>query len=151
MDSTNASAGFGLVVLRAADNRDKGLSLADNADELESMVHNTNSIFTTNDLTYLYRGGRVSKTAAAFGDVYKRQAEAFGFEVYEIDGHDMVQIVEVFDKIRAAKNGKPKFINAHTVKGKGVDYMENNLDWHGNAPNKEQYESAMAQLERGLN
>lgn len=80
-----------------------------------------------------------------------RKAEAFGFEVYEIDGHDMVQIVEVFDKIRAAKNGKPKFINAHTVKGKGVDYMENNLDWHGNAPNKEQYESAMAQLERGLN
>ena len=80
-----------------------------------------------------------------------RKAEAFGFEVYEIDGHDMGQIVEVFDKIRAAKNGKPKFINAHTVKGKGVDYMENNLDWHGNAPNKEQYESAMAQLERGLN
>ena len=67
VDSTNASAGFGLVVLRAADNRDKGLSLADNADELESMVHNTNSIFTTNDLTYLYRGGRVSKTAAFLG------------------------------------------------------------------------------------
>ena len=51
VDSTNASAGFGLVVLRAADNRDKGLSLADNADELESMVHNTNSIFTTTSPT----------------------------------------------------------------------------------------------------
>ena len=83
-------------------------------------------------------------------DMSKKAAD-FGFDVYEIDGHDMAQILDAFDKIREAKNGKPKFINAHTVKGKGVDYMENNLDWHGNAPNKEQYESAMAQLERGLN
>lgn len=79
-----------------------------------------------------------------------KKAEAFGFDVYEIDGHDMGQILETFDKIREAKNGKPKFINAHTVKGKGIDYMENSLDWHGKAPNKEQYESAMAQLERGI-
>lgn len=79
-----------------------------------------------------------------------KKAEAFGFEVYEIDGHDMAQILYTLDKIRAAKNGRPKFINAHTVKGKGVDYMENSLDWHGKAPNREQYESAMAQLERGI-
>lgn len=79
-----------------------------------------------------------------------KKAEAFGFEVYEINGHDMAQILDTLDKIRAAKNGKPKFINAHTVKGKGVDYMENSLDWHGKAPNREQYESAMAQLERGI-
>lgn len=79
-----------------------------------------------------------------------KKAEAFGFEVYEIDGHDMAQILDTLDKIRAAKNGRPKFINAHTVKGKGVDYMENSLDWHGKAPNREQYESAMAQLERGI-
>lgn len=83
-------------------------------------------------------------------DVNKK-AEAFGFEVYEIDGHDMAQILEAFERIRAAKNGKPKFINAHTVKGKGVDFMENSLDWHGNAPNEEQYKNAMEQLERGLN
>lgn len=78
-----------------------------------------------------------------------RKAEAFGFDVYDIDGHDMQQILDTFDKIRAAKNGKPKFINTRTVKGKGVDYMENSLDWHGKAPNKEQYEDAMAQLDRG--
>ncbi len=78
-----------------------------------------------------------------------KKAEAFGFDVYDIDGHDMQQILDTFDKIRAAKNGKPKFINARTVKGKGVDYMENSLDWHGKAPNKEQYEDAMAQLDRG--
>ena len=82
-------------------------------------------------------------------DMSKKAAD-FGFDVYEIDGHDMAQILDAFDKIREAKNGKPKFINAHTVKGKGVDYMENSLDWHGKAPNKEQYESAMEQLERGI-
>ena len=78
------------------------------------------------------------------------KAADFGFDVYDIDGHDMAQILDAFDKIREAKNGKPKFINAHTVKGKGVDYMENQVGWHGTAPNKEQYEDAMAQLERGL-
>ena len=66
VDSANASAGFGLVVLRAADNRDKGMELEANARELESIIHNVNSIFTTNDLTYLYLGGRFSKTAADF-------------------------------------------------------------------------------------
>lgn len=82
-------------------------------------------------------------------DMSKKAAD-FGFDVYDIDGHDMAQILDAFDKIRAAKNGRPKFINARTVKGKGVDYMENSLDWHGKAPNKAQYESAMEQLERGI-
>lgn len=80
-----------------------------------------------------------------------RKAEAFGFETYDIDGHDMAQILDVFDRIRSAKNGKPKFINARTVKGKGVDYMENQLGWHGKAPNAGEYADAMQQLERGLN
>lgn len=75
------------------------------------------------------------------------KAKAFGFETYDIDGHNMKQILDTFDKIRNAKNGKPKFINARTVKGKGVDFMENKLEWHGSAPNKEQYEDAMRQLE----
>ena len=75
------------------------------------------------------------------------KAAAFGFDVYDIDGHDMEQILDTFDKIREARNGKPKFINARTVKGKGVDFMENKLEWHGVAPNAEQYASAMAQLE----
>ena len=82
-------------------------------------------------------------------DMSKKAAD-FGFDVYDIDGHDMARILDAFDKIRAAKNGRPKFINARTVKGKGVDYMENSLDWHGKAPNKAQYESAMEQLERGI-
>ncbi len=76
-----------------------------------------------------------------------KKAAAFGFDTYDIDGHNMAEILETFEKIRNAKNGKPKFINAKTIKGKGVDFMENSLDWHGAAPNDEQYANAMAQLE----
>ena len=94
VDSTNASAGFGLVVLRAADNRDKGLDLEANALELESITHKTNSIFTTNDLTYLYRGGRVSKTAAAFGTALN----IVPIMHLDYEGH-----LEVWQKVRGDK------------------------------------------------
>lgn len=74
--------------------------------------------------------------------------KAFGLEVYEIDGNDMEQILKTFDAIREnAQNGKPKCIIGHTVKGKGVSFMENVCDWHGVAPNKEQYEKALKEFE----
>ncbi|MBS6748880.1 MAG: DegV family protein [Oscillospiraceae bacterium] len=94
VDSANASAGFGLVVLRAADNRDKGMELEANARELESIIHNVNSIFTTNDLTYLYRGGRVSKTAAAFGTALN----IVPIMHLDYEGH-----LEVWQKVRGDK------------------------------------------------
>lgn len=72
--------------------------------------------------------------------------DAFGFETYDIDGNDMEQVVDAFAKINASKSGKPKFINARTIKGKGVSYMENQLGWHGKAPNDEEYEIAMKEL-----
>lgn len=76
-----------------------------------------------------------------------KKFEAFGFETYEIDGNDMQQIVDTFDRIRMTKNGKPKCIFGHTVKGNGISYMENECGWHGVAPNKEQYEQAMKELD----
>ena len=77
--------------------------------------------------------------------------KVFGFETYDIDGNDMEQILDTFDKIRAtAQNGKPKCIIGHTVKGKGVSFMENVCDWHGVAPKKEEYEQAMKDLEEGF-
>ena len=94
VDSANASARFGLVVLRAADNRDKGMELEANARELESIIHNVNSIFTTNDLTYLYRGGRVSKTAAAFGTALN----IVPIMHLDYEGH-----LEVWQKVRGDK------------------------------------------------
>ena len=76
--------------------------------------------------------------------------KAFGFDVTYLDGHDMAAIVKALDDCRAAKNGKPKALIAKTVKGKGVSYMENQCGWHGTAPNKEQYEQAMAELQAQL-
>ncbi|NDO46990.1 transketolase [Clostridium sp. MD294] len=76
-----------------------------------------------------------------------KKFEAFGFENYEIDGHDMQQIVDTLDKIKASKNGKPKCIFAHTIKGKGVSYMENECGWHGVAPNEQEYKQAMEELD----
>lgn len=79
-----------------------------------------------------------------------KKFEAFGFDVFEIDGHDMGKILRTLDKIRLQKNKKPKCIYAHTIKGKGVSYMENQCGWHGVAPNKEQYELAMKELDGGI-
>ena len=71
---------------------------------------------------------------------------AFGFDVYEIDGNEMTQMVAALDLAAVTKNGKPKCIFGHTVKGKGVSYMENQCGWHGMAPNDEEYRKAMEEL-----
>ncbi|MFN4149912.1 MAG: transketolase, partial [Candidatus Sericytochromatia bacterium] len=71
--------------------------------------------------------------------------KSFGWEVIEIDGHDMNQILDAFQKAETIK-GKPTVIIASTIKGKGVSFMENNLEFHGAAPTKDQYEQAMKEL-----
>lgn len=73
--------------------------------------------------------------------------QAFGFDVYEIDGNDMEQVVAAIELAKTVKNGHPKCLFAHTVKGKGVSFMENECGWHGTAPNKEQCEQAMKELD----
>ena len=75
---------------------------------------------------------------------------AFGWEVLELDGHSMEEITASIDKCYASQNGTPKCLYAHTVKGKGVSFMENQCGWHGVAPNDEQYKQAMAELEAQL-
>ena len=71
---------------------------------------------------------------------------AFKFHVIEVsDGNDMAQLRAAFAEARATK-GQPTRIVAETVKGKGVSFMENQVGWHGKAPNDEQYEQAMADL-----
>lgn len=70
---------------------------------------------------------------------------AFGWHVIEIDGHDMVQILDALDASLEVK-GRPTMIVAHTVKGKGVSFMENNPDFHGKAPTPEQVEQALREL-----
>ncbi|MDO4328872.1 MAG: transketolase [Lachnospiraceae bacterium] len=70
---------------------------------------------------------------------------AFGFQVIEVaDGNDLQQISDALD---VAVTGKPKCILAHTVKGKGVSYMENQVGWHGKGPNEEERQIALKELE----
>ena len=70
----------------------------------------------------------------------------FGFDTYEIDGNDMAQMVAALELARVVKNGRPKCIYGHTVKGKGVSYMENSCAWHGIAPNKAERDQAIEEL-----
>ena len=73
--------------------------------------------------------------------------KAFNFNVIEIDAHDFEQIADAFKKARETK-GMPTAIIMKSVKGKGVSFMENNVSWHGTAPNDEQYAQAMEELEK---
>lgn len=72
---------------------------------------------------------------------------AFGFEVFEIDGHDMNQIIGALDKADKVK-GKPVMIVANTIKGKGVSFMELNPKFHGKAPDDEEFKKAMEELDK---
>ena len=77
-----------------------------------------------------------------------KKFEAFNFHVINVaDGNDFDQLEAAFEEAKAVK-GMPTAIVMKTVKGKGVSYMENAVDWHGKAPNDEQYEIAMADLEK---
>ena len=75
----------------------------------------------------------------------KEKAEAFGANVVECDGNCFEELDKAFKAARECK-GKPTVIVAHTVKGKGVSYMENNYAWHGSAPKEEDYKIAMEEL-----
>ena len=70
--------------------------------------------------------------------------KAFGFECFEVDGHN---IEEIDKAIEAPVSGKPKFICCHTIKGKGVSFMENQVGWHGRPLKPEEFETAMKELE----
>lgn len=75
--------------------------------------------------------------------------QAFGWHVIEIDGHDFVAILDAVTEAKETK-GKPTMIIARTIKGKGVSFMENQVDWHGTAPKAEQASQALAELGRNF-
>ena len=78
-----------------------------------------------------------------------KKFEAFGWNVITIDGHDFHQIEAALNEAKQVK-GKPTAIVAKTVKGKGVSFMENAVNWHGSAPNDEQAQVALDELEAAL-
>lgn len=74
-----------------------------------------------------------------------KKFKAFGWNVQVINGHDFDEIINAIEK--AKKSRKPNMIIANTIKGKGVSFMENKCEWHGKAPNQEQYEMGVAELQ----
>jgi len=72
--------------------------------------------------------------------------KSFGFQIINIDGHDINEIIKAFEVAKEVK-GKPTCIIAKTVKGKGVSFMENKVEWHGKAPNEEEHKQAIKELE----
>lgn len=95
------------------------------------------------DYNQLQIDGRISDVKYATNPVEKWKA--FGWNVLEIDGHNISEILDALDKAKQTK-GKPTMIVAHTIKGKGVSFMEDEVGWHGKAPNKDETEAALREL-----
>jgi len=77
---------------------------------------------------------------------FDKKWQSFGWHVIEVDGHDFTQLIDAFDRAKLVK-GQPTVIIAHTIKGKGVSFMENNPGFHGKAPNAAEMEIALKELE----
>ena len=96
------------------------------------------------DLNGLQIDGHVEDVCAS-GTLANKFA-AFGWEVHEVNGHDMDALIKLFTELKASDTPEPKMVIAHTVKGKGVSFMEGQAGWHGKAPNDEETERALAEL-----
>jgi transketolase len=79
----------------------------------------------------------------------KERWNSFGWEVLEVDGHHMEELVSAFRSLPVVK-GKPHLIVAHTIKGKGISFTENVAKWHHGVPSREQLEQAVKELEAQL-
>lgn len=107
------------------------------------------SVYKLDRLTAILDCNKLQATGAVADrfntNPYREKWEAFGWNVVEIDGHDMKQIINSLDSIEKA-DGKPNMIIAHTIKGKGIKFAENNAAFHNGAMTPEQYESACQSL-----
>lgn len=95
------------------------------------------------DYNHLQIDGKIEDVKGL--DKIKEKFESFGFKAISIDGHNIKELIMAFEEAKETKN-MPTVIIANTVKGKGVSFMENNASWHGKAPNNEEYENAIKEL-----
>ena len=95
------------------------------------------------DYNHLQIDGNIADVISP--EPFTSKFEAFGWNVLDVNGHDFDELRNAFEQAKQVKDN-PTVIIAHTIKGKGVSYMENNYAWHGAAPNDEQYETAMKEL-----
>ena len=112
--------------------------------------HKVDNLISTID----WNGQQIDGTTAAVGGLgnIREKFEAFGWETLEVlDGNDMDEVVATLNKAKEfVGKGKPIAIMMHTIMGKGVDFMENDHNWHGVAPNDEQLQKALAQIPETL-
>lgn len=83
------------------------------------------------------------------GDI-SQKFSAFGWDTVSVDGHDIDRLIDVLGELKSKRSGKPKLVVAHTVKGKGVSFMEGQASWHGKAPSAEQRQQALEELSQSL-
>lgn len=102
------------------------------------------NLVTIVDVNNLQLDGTISEVMPT--EPIDAKFRAFGFDVMTMNGHDMVDVLSTLTKAKNARNDKPVCVLAYTVKGKGVSFMQHSLDWHGKAPNDEQYTKAIAEL-----
>ena len=107
--------------------------------------HNLDNLVVIVDNNNLQIDGEIDKVNSPYP--IDEKFEAFRFHVINIDGNDFDQIDAAFKEAKTVK-GQPTAIIAKTMKGKGVSFMENNADWHGKAPNDEEFEIAMEDLKK---
>jgi transketolase len=111
--------------------------------------HKMDNLISTIDWNGQQIDGPTDKVIG-LGDI-RSKFEAFGWETLEMKGNDMDDVIAVLDQAKALTGkGKPIAIMMHTIMGKGVDFMENDHNWHGVAPNDEQLAKALAQLPESL-
>ena len=111
--------------------------------------HKVDNLISTIDWNHQQIDGTTEKVMDHFD--LRKKFEAFGWTVLETDGNDMDKLVATLDEAKAnCGKGKPVCLLMHTIMGKGIDFMENDHNWHGVAPNDEQLAKALGQLEETL-
>jgi transketolase len=111
--------------------------------------HKVDNLISTIDWNGQQIDGPTDKVIS-LGNI-REKFEAFGWTTLEMNGNDMDDVLATLEKARSLTgNGKPIAILMHTIMGKGVDFMENDHNWHGVAPNDEQLQKALAQLPETL-
>lgn len=111
--------------------------------------HKVDNLISTIDWNGQQIDGPTDKVMS-LGNI-RNKFEAFGWTTLEMDGNDMDDVIATLNKAKTMTgNGKPIGIMMHTIMGKGVDFMENDHNWHGVAPNDEQLQKALAQLPETL-
>jgi transketolase len=96
-----------------------------------------------------WRAGSGKRRPPYEGTQLRDQWEAFGWDVREVDGHDMAAIVPALEAAKTARSERPVAVIAHTVKGKGVSFMENDYRWHSRIPTDDELAAALAELAGG--